>query len=63
VLGAAGGAGLAAGQHVAVAATLARAWTLGGVTVGAALAIGVIAAAPAAFASVARDPVRELQES
>jgi putative ABC transport system permease protein len=62
-LGAAGGAALAALQDPAVAAALARTWSLGVATVGAALVVGIVAAAPTALATLARDPVRELQES
>lgn len=54
---------LAASQDAGVAPVLARSWSLGFTTIGAALGMGVVAAAPTAFASVARDPVRELQES
>ncbi|WP_242344632.1 FtsX-like permease family protein [Anaeromyxobacter terrae] len=61
-LGAAGGAALAAAQDPAVAAALARAWSLCVATVGAAVAVGVAAAIPTALATIARDPVRELQE-
>ena len=57
------GAALAAGQDLAVAGALGRAWSLGVATVGAALVAGVVAAAPTALVTLARDPVRELQES
>lgn len=57
-----GGALLASSQDPGVLALLAGAWSLGGLTIGAALVIGIIAAMPTAFASTLRDPVRELQE-
>jgi putative ABC transport system permease protein len=62
-LGVVVGAALAAGQDFAVAGALGRAWPLGVATVGAAVAVGVVAAAPTALVTLARDPVRELQES
>lgn len=63
VLGTGGGAAVATMQDPAIAAALARAWSLGVATVGAALVVGVVAAAPTALVALARDPVRELQES
>jgi hypothetical protein len=62
-IGAALGAALAAMQDPAAAAALARAWSLGLATVGAALVVGIVAATPTALVALARDPVRELQES
>ena len=61
-LGVVAGAALAAGQDLAVAGALGRAWSLGAATVGAALVVGVAAATPTALATIARDPVCELQE-
>jgi hypothetical protein len=62
-LGVVVGAALAAGQDLAVAGALGQAWSLGVATVGAAIALGVAAGTPTALATIARDPVRELQES
>lgn len=62
-IGAAGGAALAALQDPAVAAALGQVASLGVATVGAALAVGIVAALPTALVTLARDPVRELQES
>lgn len=69
IVAAAGAAcGLAAGtllawsQDPGVVAVLPRAGALAATTIGAALGIGVAAAAPTAIASALRDPVRELQE-
>lgn len=59
--GVVGGAALAAGQDPAVAAVLTTSWTVASTTVAAALALGVVAAAPTAAIAVARDPVRELE--
>jgi hypothetical protein len=62
VIGAAAGAALAVGQDPALAAVVASAWHVSATTVAAALGLGILAAAPTAFVSSARDPVRELQE-
>lgn len=61
-LGVVVGASLAAGQDLTVAGALGRAWSVGVATVGAALAVGVAASIPTALATIARDPVCELQE-
>jgi putative ABC transport system permease protein len=62
-IGVAGGAALAAAQDGTVVEVVASAWIVAATTVAAALAVGVVAAAPTALLAVARDPVRELQES
>lgn len=61
-LGALAGAALAAFQDAGVARGLSTSWALAVATVAAAAAIGVLAAAPTALATIARDPVGELQE-
>ena len=45
-----------------LAAAVASGWHVSATTVAAALGLGILAAAPTALVSVARDPVRELQE-
>lgn len=61
-IGATAGAIVAVGQDLAVAAVVASAWRVTATTIAAALSLGILAAAPTALVSVARDPVRELQE-
>jgi hypothetical protein len=60
--GTAGGAALAVAQDRSVVEVLASSWALATMTAAAAVVVGLVAAAPTALATVARDPVRELQE-
>lgn len=62
VLGTVAGAVIATMVAPAVPSTGATTWTFAAAIVGAAACIAVVAAAPTAFVSAARDPVRELQE-
>lgn len=61
-IGATAGAVFAVGQDPAAASLVASAWSVTATTIAAALSLGILAAAPTALVSVARDPVRELQE-
>lgn len=69
VAGAGAGAGALFGLTIAIAVGPARqviapsTWGLAAVVVVAGVCVGLVAALPTAFWSVARDPVRELQES
>ena len=62
VLGTVAGAVIATMMAPSVPSTGATTWTFAAVIVGAAACLAVVAAAPTAFVSAARDPVRELQD-
>lgn len=69
VAGAGAGAGALLGLAIAIALGPARqalapsTWALAAFVLGAGVCVGIVAAVPTALWSVARDPVRELQES
>lgn len=62
LVGALAGLALAAAQDPGVAGALWSSWPFAAAMLGASLGIGLITAAPTAVATLARDPVAELQE-